>query len=638
MTLHKQLVAGMIAVIMILLISVSVIEFNTTRNFLEQQQRSEVNNSINTVGLALAPYLQDKDTVAVESVINALFDGSSYSVVRLIFLDSGEEIVRSYPVKPNNVPNWFVDLNLFEPIHDSRVVTSGWMQLAEVEIISHPGGAYLQLWKAFEDLVIAFCIVLLIGLFAISFLLKRALKPLNLIVEKMKQVARNQFGEPLPLPKTSDLISVVEGINSMSAQLEESFKAQAKEAQQLRERAYIDPVSALGNRAYYMSQLNAWLSEGGYGGVALLEARFIKDLYDDKGYEASDKMVRELADHLKVALNSNQVTLSRISSDEFGFIMPNMDESELKLLAESIVTYVQDLNADPTGMAKANASLGVVHNSANGSVSDILTLLDNALADASSNLDLAYGYITSEDSRTLMGKQQWKLLVEEAISNDWFSFRMQPANTSTGETYHYEMFSAIETDDTRYSANQYLFALEQLNASHIFDQYIIASVLTKIKQDGFSYDAPIAINIAQNSISQPSFIRWVSQHLSKHKNLAHLIHFEIPENCFINAPHHTALFCNAIRTAGSDFGVDNYGRNFQSLDYLNEFRPAYVKLDYLYTHHLEDEKQTFTLTSISRTAHNLGIKTIASRVETQTQLDFLSEHFIDIFQGFIVEN
>lgn len=83
--------------------------------------------------------------------------------------------------------------------------------------------------------------------------------------------------------------------------------------------------------------------------------------------------------------------------------------------------------------------------------------------------------------------------------------------------------------------------------------------------------------------------------------------------------------------------VDNYGRNFQSLDYINEFRPKYVKLDYLFTHHLDDERQKFTLTSISRTAHNLGITTIASRVETQTQLDFLSEHFIEVFQGFIVD-
>lgn len=52
MTLYKQLVAGMITVFVLLLASVFVIEFNTTRDNLEQQQRSEVSNTINTVGLA----------------------------------------------------------------------------------------------------------------------------------------------------------------------------------------------------------------------------------------------------------------------------------------------------------------------------------------------------------------------------------------------------------------------------------------------------------------------------------------------------------------------------------------------------------------------------------------------------------
>ena len=164
MTLYRQLVVGMIAVFIMLLTSVFIIEFNTTKNFLEQQQRSEVNNTINTVGLALAPYLKTQDKVAVESVINALFDGSTYSTVKLVFLETDEEIVRSYPIKPNGVPDWFTNLNLFTPIHDSRVVTSGWLQLAEVEIISHPGEAYAQLWQAFERLAGAFVVIFTLGL------------------------------------------------------------------------------------------------------------------------------------------------------------------------------------------------------------------------------------------------------------------------------------------------------------------------------------------------------------------------------------------------------------------------------------------------------------------------------------------
>lgn len=635
MTLYKQLVAGMVTVLILLMICVFIIEFKTTRNNLEQQQRSEVSNTINTVGLALAPYLENKDTVAAESVINALFDGSTYSVVRLRFLDDDAEIVRAYPIKPSQVPQWFTNLNLFEPIHDRRVVTSGWLQLAEVEIVSHPGEAYAQLWQALIRLCLAFGLITLVGLMAIALIVRHALKPLQMIVQKMAQIARNQFGDPLPLPDTRDLTAVVEGINSMSAQVEKYFKAQAQEAQMLRERAYIDPVSQLGNRAYYMNQLNGWLSENAVGGVAILQAQFIKELYEEKGYEAGDGMVRDLAAQLKATVTTPNATIARISTDEFGLILPNLDESELRLVADGLINAIQVVNPDPTGMAAADASLGVVHNKESKTSTEMLSLLDNAVATSKANPELKYGFVTSATHQVVMGKQQWKALVEEAIHHDWVTFRFQAANHSDGQTFHREVFSAIEKDNVRYSANQYLFALEQLHASHLFDQYVLQAMVEKL--DAGELTDTLAINIAQSSIEQPSFIRWVTQLLARHKTVCDKLHFEIPESCFVNAPHHTALFCHAVRSAGAGFGVDNYGRNFQSLDYINEFRPDYVKLDYLFTHHLDDEKQKFTLTSISRTAHDLGVTTIASRVETQVQLDFLSEHFIDVFQGFIVD-
>ncbi|GAL20751.1 GGDEF and EAL domain proteins [Vibrio maritimus] len=109
-----------------------------------------------------------------------------------------------------------------------------------MEIISHPGEAYSQLWSAFERLSAAFLGIFALGLLSIAFILRRALNPLRAIVQKMEQVANRQFGEPLLRPKTKDLIAVVDGINSMSAHVEESFKQQAKEAQKLRERAYMD--------------------------------------------------------------------------------------------------------------------------------------------------------------------------------------------------------------------------------------------------------------------------------------------------------------------------------------------------------------------------------------------------------------
>ena len=635
MTLYNKLVAGMLAVFLLLIGSVLAIEFKTTRNFLEQQQRSEMHNTINTVGLALAPYLKQKDKVAVESVINALFDGSSYSVVKLSFLDTNEEIVRSYKVMAHGVPQWFIDLNFLTKQHDRRVVTSGWLQLAEIEIISHPGDAYEQLWAALVNLFYAFSVAIIAGLIMVSLMLKRSLRPLNLIIKKMKEIAENNFGEPLQRPKTKDLIPVVDGINAMSAQVEKSFRAQAREAQQLRERAYMDPVSQLGNRSFFMAQITQWLNESYNGGVALLQAQFIKDAYEEDGYEVGDNLVKELADQLRTTTNSPSVTIARINSEEFGFIFPNISESELKATAESILNHAQNVRPDPTGTAPDELFLGVVYNTEKKTNSEILSLMDNAVSQARTQLEKAYGMVTEQDSQITLGKQQWKTLVEEAISNQAVNFKFQSANDARGHVFHKEVFSAIEMNGKRYTANQYLFALEQLNVGYIFDEYVIESMLESIEKG--EIEDTLAINLTVSSVAEASFIRWLTKILNRYTHIAGKLHFEIPEICFINHQHHTALLCNAISASGAKFGVDNYGRHFHSLDYINEFRPHYVKLDYLYTHQIEDEKQRYTLTSISRTAHDLGVTTIASRVETQTQLQFLSEHFIEVFQGFIVD-
>ncbi|WED29849.1 EAL domain-containing protein [Vibrio sp. DW001] len=635
MTLHKQLVAGMLAVFLLLVGSVLAIEFTTTRNFLMQQQRSEMNNTINTVGLALAPYLEQKDSVAVESVINALFDGSSYSIVKLTFLDTEEEIIRSYPVKANGVPDWFINMHFLTKLHDRRVVTSGWLQLAEIEIISHPGAAYVQLWGALKNLGVAFLVAFTLGMLLISAMLKRSLRPLSLIIIKMEEIAQNKFGEPLKKPKTKDLVAVVNGINTMSLQVEKSFRAQAKEAEQLRERAYMDPVSQLGNRSFFMGQLTQWLTESSKGGIALLQAKFIKDAYDESGYEAGDTLIRELADHLKLTTHSPDVTIARISTEEFAFIFPNIENEELHMLAKNIVDNVQSVRADPTGTAPVDMALGLVYNEVSKSSSEVLSLVDNALSQAVAHPERNYAIVSDVNDQILLGKQQWKELVEEAISNRNVEFKFQSASSNDGKTFHREVFSSIEKDGIRYTANQYLFALDQLNAGYIFDQFVIETMIGNLENR--IINDTLAINLTVSSISEPSFIRWLTKILTKFPNAAKKLHFEIPEICFISHQHHTALLCHAIRSSGSEFGVDNYGRHFHSLDYINEFRPKYVKLDYLYTHQIEDEKQRYTLTSISRTAHNLGITTIASRVETKTQLDFLSEHFIEVFQGFIVD-
>ncbi|MEZ9524973.1 bifunctional diguanylate cyclase/phosphodiesterase [Enterovibrio norvegicus] len=636
MTLYRQLFTWMLAIFFLLIIAVTGIELNTTRNFLLTQQTAEVNNTINSMGLALAPYLESDDKVATESVINALFDGGFYQEVRLRMLSDGSEIIRQYPVTVEGVPDWYIGLDLFPVITEERTFTSGWLQLAEVVVVSHPGFAYKEMWSATIQLGVWIGILFAIAMFIIGLQLSRSLRPLALITSRAKDIARNKFGEPIPLPPTSELKTVVKAINQMSKQLEDYFEQQAKEADRLREHAYRDAVSGLGNRSFFVGQLKSWLAESAVGGLVMAKVDLITDTYQNQGFEQGDSLVSQFAKKLNTTITDADYTASRISKDEFVILAPNGTNEDMRMIGESLLAIVTDMQQDPMGISPPKVAIGLVVNGAgNRDASVLLAQADNALTQARNDPNHPISMLDQAANDSSMGRQQWKSLILDAIAHDWFVFKLQPASSSDKSVLHQEVFSAIERGDEYFGAAHFLGAVEQLELGESFDRYVVSHMIGKLTDDPEM--GPIAINLTQNSVTDASFIRWLTSVMQKNRGLAGRLFFEIPESVFVRYPDHVGLLTEQAHRFNFGFGVDNYGRNFQSLDYLNKFKPSYVKIDFAYTSNLDDEAQTHVLASICRTAHNLNITTIATRVETEAQLNKLSELFVNGFQGFIFE-
>ncbi|WP_337992943.1 EAL domain-containing protein [Enterovibrio qingdaonensis] len=637
MTLYRQLFTWMLAIFFLLILAVTGIELSTTRNFLLTQQTAEVNNTINSMGLALSPYLEDDDKVATESVINALFDGGFYQEVRLKMLSDGSEIIRQYPVTVEGVPNWYISLDLFPVITEERTFTSGWLQLAEVKVVSHPGYAYREMWRATIQLGIWIGVLFIIAMLIIAMQLSRSLRPLKTITNRAQDIARNKFNnEPIPLPPTTELKTVVKAINQMSNQLEAYFEQQAKEADRLREHAYRDTVSGLGNRSFFVGQLKSWLAESAIGGLVMAKVDLITDTYQNQGFEQGDALVSQFSKKLNTTINDADFTASRISKDEFVILAPNSTAEDLQVLGESLLAIVTDMQHDPMGISPPKVAIGLaVNSSENRDASQLLAQVDNALTQARNTPKHPVSMIDQTANDASMGRQQWKTLILDAIAHDWFKFKFQPASNSDQSVLHQEVFSAIERGEDYYGAAHFLGAVEQLELGESFDRYVVAHMIERLTDDPKL--GPLAINLTQNSVTNASFIRWLTTVMQKHRDMAGRLFFEIPESVFVRYPDHVSLLTEQAHRFNFGFGVDNYGRNFQSLDYLNKFKPSYVKIDFAYTSNLDDESQSHVLASICRTAHNLNITTIATRVETESQLNKLSELFVSGFQGFIFE-
>lgn len=634
MTLYRQLLLWMLVVLFLLTSAVFAIQFNTTKSYLIEQQSTELNNVVSSVGFALSPYLKEKDFIAAESVINATFDSGYYSQVKLSVLDSKKEITRQYPHSIKNVPNWFTSLIHIETITQTRTLTSGWLQLADLTVTSSSASAYIQLWKATTQLVLGFLTCLLLTAIVLSLVLNKVLKPLKQIQKSAQEMARNHFTDSLPTPYTQELVDVVTAFNTMNIQLQQHFEQQAQEADTLRVRAYQDPVSGLANRSYLMTKLKSWLTNKPTGGIILLKSDAIEDNYQQGGYELGDPLVLKLAERLK-ELSADDITIARLNQSEFMLIAPNVAEDDLLDIGRTMLYMTSELNSDPLGIAPLQAAVGIVMCSETLTITALLAHADNALNKARQQIKEPLALLEISEQKTIpaIGKQQWNALVDEAIANNLIHFTFQKAIDANNTIIHKEMFAYIKKGQQRFNAGQFLSALEKLNDGAKFDRYIIETIFHKFTKKTKS--VPVAINITQSSINDTGFIRWLNTKLLSCPQMRQHILFELPEICFIKNIDNTSLLCEIIRQNGFQFGIDNYGHNFSSTGYLNKLRPSYVKLDFAYTSQLDDQVKTDVLESITRSANNLSVLTIASRVETIEQKQKLTLLKVQGFQGYV---
>ncbi|WP_305372548.1 bifunctional diguanylate cyclase/phosphodiesterase [Photobacterium leiognathi] len=567
-------------------------------------------------------------------ILNYLFPAQHYNHSALLFADSTPLIRIDNQRSITNVPQWFQSLITIPEHIEKRTVNNNNYDVGIIEVSASPRWAYTKYWQLFSNTLISHLFLMLAGGCLIYIISKKHFASLQRLTTRAQNID-NLNQAPMPLPEESDIKTIVRAFNKLTYQLDVNFKNQANEAVKLREQAYLDPISGLGNRSFFIHQISSWLDESHKGGLALIQTTLISDYYEHKGYQAGDKLIKQIAARLNEVIIYNDATISRLSRDEFAVLIPNLSSEKLTLLGKMILKIFTDIERNSDIDSAITTDIGLVYNEARLTPSQLLTQLDNALTQAKLTPHESIALIKDPTSHDTLGKQQWKQLLEQAINEDLFQYKFQPATLENRSIYHYEVFTGIQKNKDFYSAGQFLGAIEDLKIGSWFDRHVIVTIINRLNADRTI--GPFAINVTNSSIADPSFIRWLDKLLANNTQVASRLFFELQEISCIRNTDATSILCSTIKRHRFGVGIDNYGRHFQSLTYLKEINPDYVKIDYAYTYQLNDQTKSAVLSSICRTAHSLDIKAIATRVETETQLERLSDLFVSGYQGFITE-
>lgn len=218
---------------------------------------SHAQDTATSLGLSVSSYMAEEDLSTVKSMIDAIFDRGYYSRIHLVATDNRTLLERSARIDLEGVPDWFVALLNLEIPPANAEVLAGWNIAGVVSVESHPGYAYRQLWRTFTQ-ILYWLVMVAVGVGILgAFGIHALLRPMRAVEQQAEGVSARNYIVQEKLPRTRELRSMVLAMNRMTRKVQSMFKEQARSAEQMREIAYQDSVTGLGNRRYFEAQLRS---------------------------------------------------------------------------------------------------------------------------------------------------------------------------------------------------------------------------------------------------------------------------------------------------------------------------------------------------------------------------------------------
>jgi diguanylate cyclase (GGDEF)-like protein len=646
MTLYRQLIIFTLCLFFLLFTGSWLAKFESTRSFLINQLQSHAQDTATSLGLTISTHVAADDMPTVEGMINAVFDRGYYESIILIDTANKPILERKLKVTIENVPQWFISLVPLKTPEATANIMSGWRQTGTIHIKSHPGYAYNTLWEDVLRMSLWFAACGILVLVGGAVGLRILLKPLFLVEEQANALCRKEYEIQEHLPWTKELRSVVQAMNRMTIKVREMFEEQVAHAESLRERAYHDVLTGLGNRRYFESQLNAYLDHPDSpkkGMILLLQIHDLSILNQKRGFQAGDELLQRVGGLIKecFAPYENGV-LARLTGGDFCIFLPDALPFETEAISTLLTNQLRQIATEKISFSDNVGHIGISVFDGPVSLARLLSEADAALASAKQIGANAWSIrvMGAESEKMPLGQREWKELLEKSLYEGRIVLDAQPVVKTQERNHilHLEVFSRIVQENGELlSAALFMPFAERLKLVSALDRIVLEKIM-KFDRHKLPSET-IAVNISAASLQDLAFRKWLESLLVKLPSTAPRLIFEFTEYGAVQNLQLLREFSTFVRKCGHAIGLDHFGQSFSHLGYLQSLRPEYVKIDRAYTGELKEGENDsrFYIGSLCSVAHSIDIAVIAEGVETEQQYLILKEFNLDAVQGYVVE-
>jgi len=527
------------------------------------------------------------------------------------------------------------------------LIMSGWNQAGTIEVTSNQGHAYRELWTNTVDTIRLFLLSAIVTLLAGFFAIRIIFKPLRDVETQAEAICNRSYPQLSKLPRTRELRRVVEAMNRLSTKVNDFFTEQSALSGRLREQAFQDPLTGLGNRRYFDRQIENLVhgkTETAQGALLLIEVNGLADINQEKGFESGDALLKRAGEIIKTTLDDQQhCFIARTSGAGFAVISTNCEPDDVDKLARKISAGLMQLHSEALTDTNNVSHVGAAMWQPGASASTLLAEADIALRTAQSSGDNSWQRHNPRDTgdqATIRGSSDWLRFLKETIEQNNIELHIQPIVTTARKEsglLHNEVLARIPANEHSNSltAGVFIPMAERVGLGAAMDRLVVNKTVAYMKEHRDD-TALYAININASSLHDAVFIQWLSHFIKDNQQFSSRLTFEFPEYAVLRDISSTRKIINRLSELGCRCAIDHFGLGFLSFSYLRSINISYIKIDGSYIHQIHDDKDNqFFIETVARTAHSVDISVIAERVETEEERAALEGLKIDGIQGYL---
>jgi diguanylate cyclase (GGDEF)-like protein len=376
-------------------------------------------------------------------------------------------------------------------------------------------------------------------------------------------------------------------------------------------------------------------SGSGFAIVCIDLDRF-KEINDLFGHSAGDLVLREVSDRLLTAVQGEFI--ARLGGDEFTIIVQgSQQQTPGASVAERVLAAMsENLEIDGHRIA-VGVSVGVAIYPHDGA--DTTTLLSNA--DAALYRAKAEGrgtirFFAVEMDQQLREKRSLQHDLRSALERGELRLFYQPQARTDGDVTGFEALARWQHPKRgMVPPAEFIPIAEESSLIISIGEWVLREACT----EAASWPRPlqIAVNLSPAQFRQGDLPTLVHSILLQTGLSPSRLELEITEGVLIGDFTRALSILRRLKALGVRIAMDDFGTGYPSLSYLQSFPFDKIKIDRSFIANVQSNHQSAAIVrAVIGLARGLEVPVVAEGVETNAQLEFLSQELCSEIQGYLI--